>query len=239
MAPNELFQYSIVTALMDGVAESGLTLSDLLPRGDFGLGTFRHMVGEMIVLDGVIYQMKADGSVTSFSRDQLNTTVTPFAMVTHFRPTLSTKVTVKSKGDFGKLLTDLMPQAKNIFSSIRLEGKFKAVVVRTVGGQQHPGEKLSKLAESQVAHSFEDVQGSIVGFRSPSYMQGISVAGDHLHFISADRRQGGHLLELETDGEAELAIAAIRIIHTELPTGDDFVQATLQTDSEGITKAES
>ncbi len=60
--PNELFQYSVVSALMDGVAGSGLPLAELLSHGDHGLGTFRHMVGEMIILDGAIYQMRSDGS---------------------------------------------------------------------------------------------------------------------------------------------------------------------------------
>lgn len=31
---------------MDGVASSGMPVSDLLKHGDLGLGTFKHMVGQ-------------------------------------------------------------------------------------------------------------------------------------------------------------------------------------------------
>ena len=61
--PNELYQFSVVSALMDGVADQGLECGKLLQHGDLGLGTFRHMQGELIINDGEVYQMKHDGSV--------------------------------------------------------------------------------------------------------------------------------------------------------------------------------
>lgn len=63
MPPNEIYQFSVVSALMDGVAEDGLPLSALLRHGDTGLGTFRHMQGELIILDGEVFQMLSDGTV--------------------------------------------------------------------------------------------------------------------------------------------------------------------------------
>jgi hypothetical protein len=63
MATNEVYQFSVVSALMDGVASDGAPLSYLLKHGDTGLGTFRRMQGELIVLDGEIYQMFVDGTV--------------------------------------------------------------------------------------------------------------------------------------------------------------------------------
>lgn len=87
MPCNDLFQYSIISALMDGVAETGITISDPLKHGDHGLGTFRHMVGEMIILDGTIYDMKVDCSVTDLDSAAYAEPTAPFAMITQFQPT--------------------------------------------------------------------------------------------------------------------------------------------------------
>lgn len=94
MMSNQLFQFSIVSALIDGVASQGLPIYDLISYGSFGLGTFRYMVGEMIILDGAVYQMKSDGSVLTIKSRAYDKTVTPFAMITHFQPSVTAKVLI-------------------------------------------------------------------------------------------------------------------------------------------------
>ncbi|KLU92027.1 alpha-acetolactate decarboxylase [Magnaporthiopsis poae ATCC 64411] len=116
MAENEIYQYSIVSALMDGVGSSGLPLSDLITHGDHGLGTFRHMAGEMIVVDGHVYQMKSDGSIATVdtSPGALDKTdglpiVAPFAMLTRFRPTVHrAPCSPHSKDELAALLSELL-----------------------------------------------------------------------------------------------------------------------------------
>jgi acetolactate decarboxylase len=54
----------------------------LLRHGDFGLGTYNSLDGEMLVLDGACYQLRGDGSATVADLDEL----TPFAAVTWFHP---------------------------------------------------------------------------------------------------------------------------------------------------------
>lgn len=240
MAPNEIFQYSIVTALMDGVAEKGLPVSTLLSHGDHGLGTFRHMAGEMIILDGVIYQMQSDGSITTVDASASSDTVAPFAMVTHFKPTHTIEAVLADKADLYGLLTFLLPESHNLYLAVRLSGRFRNVSVRTVGGQTKPHEGLAEVGAHQTSHTFEEtLEGTIIGFRSPAYMQGVSVAGDHLHFISADKKKGGHLLGLASDGEVKVEVAAISKFHLELPVNDEeFNEAELEGDAAGIAKVE-
>ena len=55
--------------------------------------------------------------------------------------------------------------------------------------------------------------GSVVGFRFPDATSGIEVAGHHLHFLSDDRRVGGHVLDLvlargtaRVDGAHDLSV---------------------------------
>ncbi|KAL4727939.1 hypothetical protein ACLX1H_004638 [Fusarium chlamydosporum] len=239
MASNHLFQYSVVSALMDGVAETGITISELLKHGDHGLGTFRHMVGEMIILDGTIYDMKPDGSVIALDDDACANQTAPFAMITEYQPTTTISKELRTKDSLEHILSELLPGTKNHYLAFRVEGNFKSVTVRTVGGQQSPGESLAELGKRQASHTFSDIQGTIFGFRSPAFMQGISVAGDHLHFLSTNKEAGGHVLAVEGDGELKISAAPITAVNLQLPSDDDaFNQAKLARDDEGIAAVE-
>ena len=50
-----VFQTSTVDALMEGASEGDMTMGELKTHGDFGLGTFDGLDGEMIELDGKVY----------------------------------------------------------------------------------------------------------------------------------------------------------------------------------------
>ncbi|KAK4160292.1 alpha-acetolactate decarboxylase [Cladorrhinum sp. PSN259] len=237
MANNELFQYSLVSALMDGVASNGIPISHLLEHGDHGLGTFLNMNGEMIVVDGEVYQMKGDGSVVHVSEP--TTTLTPFAAITRFHPTATQKTTISGKADLQKILTSLFPASKNHFLAIKMEGIFKTIDFRTAGGQCFPREGMVDVCSRQSTYAFSGEKGTVFGFRCPEYVMGINVAGDHLHFITEDRQRGGHILAFETEGEVELSVAQMSNFHVELPTDDDeFNEAALVKDEQGIKDVE-
>lgn len=105
MAQNELFQYSLALGLMDGVADKGLPISEFLKHGDHGLGTFRFMNGEMIVIDGKAFQMLADGSIVDL--DPSGDAIHPFAQITRFRPEVTAQVAVPSKEKLNSILNEL------------------------------------------------------------------------------------------------------------------------------------
>ena len=77
-------------------------------------------------------------------------------------------------------------------------------------------------------HVFElrDVAGSLVGFRFPDYAEGVEVSGYHLHFISADRTVGGHVLSCRP-GRVRVRIDPSAGLHVELPPGVDLAGAEL------------
>ena len=56
-----MFQTSTMGALPDGVYKGNVSIRELRRHGDFGLGTFNSLNGEMLVLDGVCYQLRGDG----------------------------------------------------------------------------------------------------------------------------------------------------------------------------------
>src|SRR5918998_4734044 len=80
-----LFQTSTIDALLEGKYEGDVSFAELGDRGDFGLGTFDALDGEMICLDGSFYQIKADGRAYAVEKKAR----TPFAVVTIFEPDTS------------------------------------------------------------------------------------------------------------------------------------------------------
>lgn len=59
-----------MSALLSGVYEGETTMADLLKHGDFGLGTFNHLDGEMIAFNRNIFQLRGDGSARKAKPEQ-------------------------------------------------------------------------------------------------------------------------------------------------------------------------
>ena len=230
---NELYQYSIISALMDGVASGGVELSKLQEFGTHGLGTFESIDGEMVMVDGTSYHLRADGSIeTAAPHNTL-----PFAMVTRFEPSLSHKVSLSDKDSIYKHAKEFFPTAGNLYLALRIEATFKSIKVRAVRGQSYKGQPLSELGGSQSVNTYYNIKGTVFGFRSPPFSQGISVAGGHLHFVSADRDCGGHVLELK-GSEADMSGAVISNVRIKLPESKEFNDAKLEVNVGGIGKIE-
>ncbi|KAK0363574.1 hypothetical protein LTR91_020363 [Friedmanniomyces endolithicus] len=235
MEPNHIYQYSLLNALMDGVSETGIPVSKLLTKGNQGLGTFARMNGELLFLDEKVYQLQAEGNVREAGEgDQI-----PFAVTTNFVPQQTRKVTLPSKSALDSTLQTFAPHAKNLFLTYRITGLFTHLKCRTVRGQTYVHQPLSELGASQSVEEYHDVRGTIIGFRTPGNWQGFGVAGGHAHFIDEGRGVGGHVLELSAEGEeVEVGMAVVRDVHVELPGSEEFNEAGLSTDDEGVRKVE-
>jgi acetolactate decarboxylase len=186
-----LFQYSAYAVLAEGTYDGDLTFEELAKHGDFGLGTFNGIDGEMIGLDGKFYQVKFDGKVLPVE-DSMKT---PFAMVTFFSPEKQTQV--RDISDIKALegtLDGLIPTKKHFFA-IRVDGTFTKIKARSVPAQTRPYPSLEKVVSGQSVFSRETADGTIVGFRCPAFANGVNAPGYHFHFLSSDRKWGGHVLE--------------------------------------------
>ncbi|EXJ85411.1 alpha-acetolactate decarboxylase [Capronia coronata CBS 617.96] len=236
MAPNEIYQYSLVNALMSGVSDSGITAAQLIEKGNQGLGTFVRIEGELLLLDGAVYQLLAEGKIRVASpTDQI-----PYAVSTHFEPQHTVTgegARLENKEALDVVLERYNNHASNLFMSYRVEGHFRRVKCRTVKGQEYEGQSLAELGKKQFVAEYSDIEGTIVGFRSPRTWQGFFVAGEHMHFIDKDRKAGGHVLELEAD-DVRIGIATINNLHIELPTSDKFNSAVMTTDDVGLKSVE-
>ncbi|WUH89438.1 acetolactate decarboxylase [Streptomyces sp. NBC_00433] len=233
--PREVYQTSTIGALLDGVYDGDVTIGELLRHGDFGLGTFNRLDGEMVVLDGVCYHLRADGSVSPAGADEL----TPFAAVTPF--VTSTRFPITTPYDRQGLVRRIDEEigSGNLIYAVRVTGRFDTVHTRTVMEQQPPYPPLTEATAGQQETVIRGAAGTLAGYRTPAYQQGISVAGYHLHFIDAPRHRGGHALDfLVTRGTVEISTASE--LHLSLPRTSEFLGASLsQADADSrIRRAE-
>jgi acetolactate decarboxylase len=184
-----LFQVSTAGALVAGLYHGEVTVGDLREHGDFGLGTFEALDGEMVVLDGHFYQVRGDGTVAEVAPEVRS----PYAMVTRFPA--GGEVNFADCRDLASLHAQLdrLRDSQNVFYAVRVDGEFDAVQTRSVRPTPE-GVPLVQAASRQQEYQLAGVRGTLVGFWSPGYLQTILVPGYHLHFLSDDRRTGGHLL---------------------------------------------
>jgi acetolactate decarboxylase len=222
-----LFQASTIGALLDGSYDGDLTFAELGECGDLGLGTLNGLDGEMIAIDGEFLRADVDGQINVIAPEER----TPFAVVTRFEPTVEAEV--GGGLDHEAILTgldELAPAGESTFA-VRLDGRFESVRARSVPRQQPPYRPLGEVVADQHVFELADVEGSMVGFRFPTYVEGIEVAGYHLHFVDAARRRGGHVLGSRSAGPLRARIDPSDDLHVELPPMVDLADPDLAAET--------
>ena len=219
-----LFQVSTSTALVKGVYNGVVTVGQLKQHGDFGLGTFDSLDGEMLALEGHFYQMRGSGEVAEPGDDAR----VPFAVVTAFRA--ERESTIDRVEGFEALAAHLdgMRRTANLFCAVRIDGRFARVRVRAVC-KAATGVSLVDATTHQAEFAFTNVVGTIAGFWTPSYARSINIAGWHLHFVTADRASGGHLLDCQGVG-LRVQVQDLADVRIAMPETVAFLQADLSQD---------
>jgi acetolactate decarboxylase len=222
-----LFQVSTSGALVAGVYDREVSVRAILEHGDFGLGTFADLDGEMVVLEGRAFQVQGTGRVLEAPPDAS----APFAVVTQFSPQIHTySGPITSFKDLEKCC-DRYRSSGNIFYAIRLDGHFNRIRTRAVNPPQ-PRTRLVDATKAQSEFSFTDIDGTLVGLWSPGFSSAFSVQGYHFHFISNDRQHGGHLLDVEA-GQLYVGVESLTDFHLALPASEAFLQADLSKNTAG------
>jgi acetolactate decarboxylase len=220
-----LFQISTSGALVQGVYERAVSSRFLLNYGDFGLGTFENLDGEMVVLDGAIYQVRSDGKVLKIVGD----VGTPFAVMTHFSP--DEDHTIENASTFEEIteICDQYRDSENLFYAIRIDGRFAHIHTRAMAATID-GLPLAKAAAIQPEVEFSDVEGTLVGIWAPQFSSALNIAGYHFHFLSEDRTKGGHLLEC-SGKNLRVRVERLNDFHLSLPESEEFLRADLTRDT--------
>jgi acetolactate decarboxylase len=223
-----LFQTSTINALLEGVYDGDLPVATLRKHGDFGLGTFNGLDGEMVQVDGQVFQVRSDGK----ARRVPDAARVPFADTTFFDADRS--LAVEKPLTFSEMTRsiDALLPSRNTFYAIRIEGTFDYVKTRSVPRQAKPYPRLAEVVKTQPTFEFRHQRGVMVGFWTPEYATGLNVPGYHFHFLTADRTGGGHVLDC-TLGQVRISVEETPRFSLDLPRTREFRTAVLDADRRG------
>ncbi len=229
-----LFISAPVNALVEGIFQAETTIGDIHRHGDFALGTFNQLDGEMVMVDGLTYQVSGNGEVRPVSDDVRS----PFAIATFFHELSRDELGsgFGSSEDLFAKLQDLLP-SPNVMYALRIEGLFSFVRTRSVPRQENY-RPLVEITRNQPTFERTDVRGSLIGFHTPTFMSSLNVPGIHLHFLSDDRSFGGHLLQCRAL-HATVRVQILRKLRMDLPTSLAYLTMDFSRDTAGdLEKAE-
>lgn len=227
-----LTQVSTIEALLNGQYDGVVTLARLMELGDFGIGTFNALDGELIMDQGRAYQIPYDGRAVEPDPDK---TITPFAVVTFFD--VDRSLNLGPGLDYAAVVSGLesINPTANIFYAIRITGRFSTVRTRSVPKQERPYPLLKNVIRHQSIFNLKDVTGTMTGFYAPPFAKGLNVPGYHLHFITEDRTAGGHVLDFVVRN-ALVEIDDISEFSVLLPRSGEFYRMSLGRDTESELK---
>ena len=200
-------QISLFSILLSGRYGGVISVAELKKMGGMAIATMDRLDGEMQMIDGVVYQACADGSVHLPEDDA----TVPFGTVADFHAERSLRLTdIPSYELFEEYMAECCPQ-ENVPLAIHFTGDFRRMKVRAVGRQERDGVGLVEAAKNEAVFDLPDCSGDLVGFRLPGYVSGVNAPGWHLHFMDAARQHGGHVLNFSLRG------GEVRLCHA-----DDF-----------------
>lgn len=229
-----LYQVSTIDALMQGVYDGNVTVGDLRKHGDFGIGTFNRLDGEMIVLDGQVWQAKSDGTVSPAADNQ----TTPFATVTYFDTDIRQTTTDRAM-NFSEFTTAMAAQLPtgNMIYAVKIHGTFPSVTVRAIPAQDKPYPTLTDAAKKQKTYTYANVTGTVMGFYTPTFLKGLNAQGYHLHFLADNHARGGHILDMTVPADSIVQYDVTPDFTMVLPTSGAFVGTNLTADLSGALAA--
>jgi len=222
-----MYQYSIMDALQAGVYDGNMTFGELKKKGNFGVGTFNTLDGEMIMLNDEVYKMRYDGTISKVSDKDS----TPLAFVKFFAADTSFIITGNrlTYADVQNII--LKALNKNEMYAVKLKGTFATMRGRSVIPAARPYPELADHIKNggQANFNFTEITGTCVGFLMPGYMARANVAGYHVHFISDDLTHGGHIFDFTTN-RLEVEIDHVKGTTIELNTHPDFDRTDFSKD---------
>lgn len=213
------YHYSIWAAFVNAIYDGNLTAAELKQKGDIGLGSYNALNGELVMLDGVLYEALGDGSVIVVGDDAK----IAYTNATFFKEDQSLRFNGIS--DYDALRVQLNEQlgSKNYFYAFKIHGTFQTLKLGGVPKQEKPyNEGLDVLIPNRPVFNKKNITGTMVGFYCPEYIGQINVAGYHLHFVSDDKKSAGHVMEFSDATHLSGGYMKIHKYQFDLPTTPEF-----------------
>lgn len=230
---NSIFQYSTLSALLEGVYDGEMTIGELKKHGNYGIGTFNALDGELVLYEGQCYKVKSDSKVVKVS----DSDKTPFAAICNFLPDTVIQIDQALNLMDLKHYIDSVVPSENLLYAYKISGSFDSIVIRSVPKQAKPYKRLIEAYKAQGVYTFTHQQGILFGYKFPKYLKDVNMDDYHLHFLSSDKSKGGHLLNC-TLTIGEVSVAYIRNYQLQLPDNPYFNTTTFTNKKSELLKIE-
>ncbi|RYU89624.1 acetolactate decarboxylase [Mucilaginibacter terrigena] len=223
---NTLYTAGHASAFIGGLYDAVYPYSKVKQHGDFGLGAPDKLDGEILVLDGKIYQTQSTGRTFEVKETEL----TPFTVVNFFKADKIVKTAISLSKDKLYAYLDNVLSNKNGIYAIKIKGTFNSVKTRAFPPvTQKPYVPLADMLSLQHFFQFSNIRGTLVGYRIPAYMDGPNITGYHFHFLSDDKKAGGHIIDLAT-GNITIEIDELDSFLVDIPQTEAFNNFDFQKD---------
>ena len=193
---------------------TGLAAVGDIARGQtMGLGTFANLDGELVMVGGVVYQIRPDGIPRVADLDSR----TPFMQAIRFRPEVSAPVPPGTTcAALPTVITETAARTTGIIA-VRIRGTFNDLITRSVSADPPPFQPLSQTIAEQTVFPLGPERAVLVGFWQGRDALGIGQDGLHLHALTADRAAGGHVLSCTTGSDVQLSIQVVTDVQVRIP----------------------
>lgn len=198
--PNDIYQYSLLSALRAGLQDGGPPVAFLTNHGTHGIGVFEDEERDMIQIDSVAYSIDQNGIASKADKED----TMPFVMVTVFQPAQRVKPPPRTTS---KKLKEVFERGKNTPMPFRISGGFKYI--------------------STKQQTYWDVKGTIFGYAVPGWQKDVSGEGLQSCFLAEDQTKGGRVTDFETGEGAVVEWAKCGRFHLGLPQDEEFEELRL------------
>jgi acetolactate decarboxylase len=213
------YQYSIWFGFVNKVFDGDLKVKDLKKRGDVGLGSFDFLDGELVMLDGIPYRVRENGEITIGQDDD----EVVYADAAFFSKKEVFSITHNIHFQDLPLLLDKKKRTPHYFYIYKIHGSFKHIKLGGLPRVERPfNEGLDVLIPRRPVFEAENISGTLVGFYCPDYIGHINAKGHHFHFISDDKKLGGHVMGFESSNTLEVQVDVKTKYQFDLPVSEDF-----------------
>jgi len=232
-AGHNLFSAGHAGSFVGGLYHAFYPYKQLEKHGNFGLGAPDKLDGELVMLNGKYYQSRSTGITTQLA----DTGQTPYATVCFFKADKIFKPGMPlNKAALFKYLDSVLNNPNGMYA-IHISGNFKYVKTRAfppVSGK--PYLPLAAMLDRQKFFEFNNIQGDFIGFKLPEFMEGPAISGYHLHFLSANKDKGGHMIDLMT-GDVTIEVETLNSFTLKVPQTADFKNYNFKKDNSGDIKS--
>lgn len=179
---------------IQGDYDGKVSLDKLSDYGNFGVGTFDGLDGELVALDGFFYKIPSNGKVLNAKKEK-NQSI-PYATVHFFNA--NNTVYLDESLNFKELeeVLDRVKSDQNKVYAFKISGNFNYLKLRSPKIQSKPYRKLKEIIDHQPIFEHKNIDGTLVGYFTPSKFGDVLIPGYHFHFISKDKKVGGHVLDM-------------------------------------------